>query len=677
MKRWSLIIEVLEDLHIGAGIGRGDIDAVQVRDRRGWPVLPASHIKGVLRETARQWQRCDAAALAQEDIDCLFGRQGSGQGCLQLTSAYLRQSLNSLIWGSTRIDATTGSAQEDTLRFVEYIPAGASFEMELALAPDSDEQTEARLWSIIGRCGYLGGGRHRGHGRVRWKRVDSPSATPPALKPPAGYPARLRLLLRNLDPLCLAQTGHPGNIIATEPFIRGRALRGAFAASCLALNRSDWAQALLSPNLAWSDALPLPQQEAPICADTAKTLEVLPIPLSVGTPKRKAVAGPIPWWAGAGGRDNGFGARGEIDQIAIDDSQRPTEKLKRPSEGEFLFRASPDHRWQRYQPQLIERLHTRVPCEDNHFEQALFLTEEIAERTVFVSDLIVTEAGHAQILCQMLDALAGQWLRVGRGGRPVIIEQAAWLPMPARTATSGPGGEFTLLLESDLIVRDGRGNFLDRLDADTVAALANIDGAKLTEKQNFSEGVTIFGFNAATGLPRLAQRAVKAGSVIRLSGPDAGKVRDALAARLALGECPDEGFGRFRLDDLPKPEKPDPLPQTAKAAVNPEEALCAEAREWAQKLAKAASAPSASQWGDFRSRVLAARDATELDAVFSLLEEAAGKHGGKAWKGFIENSAELRQALRRDFADAQRLLDYFARWVRAEVISNVHREVNR
>ena len=38
MSRWTLKIELLEDLHIGTGTGYGDVDAVQVRDRCGWPV---------------------------------------------------------------------------------------------------------------------------------------------------------------------------------------------------------------------------------------------------------------------------------------------------------------------------------------------------------------------------------------------------------------------------------------------------------------------------------------------------------------------------------------------------------------------------------------------------------------------------------------------------------------
>lgn len=665
MKRWKLTIEVLEDLHIGTGTGRGDIDAVQVRDRRGWPVLPASHLKGVLRETAAEWGRLDSEVMPRKRIEHLFGRQGAGQGCLQLTSAYLDQRLDPILWGSTRINASTGSAQETSLRFVEYIPAGARFEMQAALAQGSTEDDVALLRSIIGRCRQLGGGRNRGHGRVRWRLEESANNTSPAMTPPLSYPVRLRLVLRNCDPLCLARTGHPGNIIATDAFIRGRSLRGAATAACLALGRADWARALLDTGLAWGDGLPLPPKAETYFQDELASLEVLPIPLSIGTPKAMAPTSRIPWWARHSGSDPAFGARREIDQITLGVSERSAEKLKRPSADEFLFRPAPGKSWQRYRPQIIERLHTRVPSEENAGEQALFSTEEIAENTYFVADLIVTTVEQAQNLGEVLQALGGQWLRSGRGGRPLVIEHARWQAIPGRAAPAGSG--FALLLESDLIVRDGFGNFLDRLDTSTVATLAGIDHAVLVDERSFSEGVALFGFNAATGLPRMAQRAIKAGSMIRIGGPDAARVRAALATRLALGECPDEGFGRFRIDGLPVPAKPDAPPDAPIVSPGHDEVLCQQARDWVRRLGKAVSAPSASQWGDFRGRVLAARTSADIDNVFKLIKDASQKHGGKAWKSFVEAGAGFRDELRGiPLADAQRLLDYFVRWVRAQ-----------
>ncbi|WP_240098348.1 RAMP superfamily CRISPR-associated protein [Thermomonas flagellata] len=665
MRRLTLSIELLEDLHVGTGTGWADIDALQVRDRRGWPVLPASHIKGLLRDAASEWSRLEPSALSREDIDRLFGRPGDMQGRLQLTSAYLRDDALSppLVWGSIAID-DKGKAEEQSLRYVEYIPAGSRFVMQAAL-PADDEQHEDLLKAVIARCRRLGSGRNRGYGLVRWHLEETAGYDPVLVRGTPVFLGRLRLLLRNLEPVCLAQTGHPGNLIASESFIRGRSLRGAFVAACLALGQTEAAQALLADSLSWGDALPLP--DADLADADLASIEVLPIPLSMGTPKAAAPSADTPWWAYRREGD-WLGAQGEIDQIALKAGERPAEKLKRPASGEFLYRPRPGSPWQRYRPQMIERLHTAVPSDENQRQQALFSTEQLAEHTLFVADLFLTAFEQAALLEQALRDLSGHWLRIGRGGRPLVIEEAAWLP-PTEHGNAD-GADFSLLLESDLIVRDALGNYRDRLDAATLAELAGVaaDGIDIKVDPVFSEGCDLFGFNASTGLPRLAQRAIKAGSAARVSGPDALRLRDALAERRVLGECPEEGFGRFRLDRLPQPQRMKAPAHSVVTSPSRQDVLCAEAKRYVEVFGCALSAPSGSQWGDFRSRIQSARSRQELDDVFGLIEEAKEKHGGKAWKNFIDAPAygQLRQRLAQlPLADAQALLEYLLRWQRA------------
>ena len=671
MNRLTLTIEALEDLHIGTGTGFGDIDSLQARDRRGWPVIPASHIKGLLREAACEWRRLDQTALTREDIDTLFGRQGSGQGCLQLTSAYLpdesKYPLKTLLWGSTQISQQTGAAQDQSLRYIEYVPAGSQFKLHAYLSGKDDGRVEL-LKAIIARCSRLGGGRNRGHGQVRWSLDDPQSPNTVQLtKPKEQSPVRLRLLLRNLDPICLARTGHPGNLISSESFIRGRGLRGAFVAACLALDEPEWAQHLLSPKMSWGDALPLPVDNL---TDDLKTADVLPIPLSIGTRKTKAPISDLPWWASTQPQIY-LGDRDEVDQITLKDDKRPTEKLKRPTSGEFLFQAKRDARWQRYKPQLMERLHTRVPSEDNEHEQALFSTEEIAERTLFLADLLINDGEQVDTLDKVLRKLENHWLRIGRGGHPLVVVAAEWLPLPEHGNT--PDAGFTLLLESDLIARDKAGNFHNRLSADMLVELAGLsDEIKPTQvktEKTISEGIDLFGFNAATGLPRMAQHAIKAGSVVRVEGAEIKKLYQALSKRLVLGECPEEGFGRFRMSRLPQPISP----QTAQAdnkkgTKSPEELLCEKAHEWADNFGKKLFAPSPSQWGDFRGRLQAARTHDEIKQVFNSIEAAAKKQGGRAWEGFVDHPKfhPFRDALSAmSDRDALELLEYFTRWQRA------------
>ncbi|MEN9984602.1 MAG: hypothetical protein RI925_104 [Pseudomonadota bacterium] len=679
MKRLQLRIELREDLHIGTGAGWGDIDARHVRDRHGRPILPASHIKGVLRAHANEWLRLEPTALTRERIERLFGRSGKGQGGLQFTSAYLSADTEkpTIRWGSTQI-GPTGTAQEESLRFVECAPAGSCFVMEAMLPEQNDTHTtndqnsaqtdhdtslsdEDLLKAILARCHRLGGGRNRGHGLVRWQWSEHGQHDARTWRAPPERPARLRLLLRNLDPVCLARTGHPGNLISSETFIRGRSLRGAVVATCLAMKHAEWAHALLADTLSWGDALPLPEPE--LDTNALAHIEVLPIPLSIGAPKTCAANTSLPWWAQPDS-GNHLGARQEYDQMNPEADKRPPGKLKRPKEGEYLFRPHPEAPWQRYAPQVIERLHTRTPSDENAHEQALFSTEEIAERTLFVADLLVSSPAQAAVLADALSALNKQWLRMGRGGRPLVIEQIHWLPaIPHAAATED---NFTLLLESDLIARDDLGNFHQRLTAQVVAELAGLPDSALSETQAFSESHDIFGFNAATGLPRQAQRAIKAGSVIRITGPDAPKVCAALSRRQVLGECPEEGFGRFRLDKLPAPSPLASAPRQASApAPGRTEQLCQTAYRWQQKFGAAQVHPSASQWGDFRGHVRAVSHAEALAKVFETLQQAADKQGGHAWKAFVDHPCYRRfydEIFAMPLSDAQALLDYFVRW---------------
>ncbi len=674
MRRLFLTIEALDDLHVGTGTGWGDIDALQARDRRGHPVAPASHLKGLLRELAEEWHAFDPTAMPQEAITTLFGRAGSDSGQLILTSAYLDKAQPTLIWGSTQINAQ-GTAQERSLRFIEFVPAGSRFHLQAALLPKGEPWQE-HLSKLIARCYALGGGRNRGQGRVRWhltERAASPlfqhfPQLPTADAIPDNYPCRLRLLLRALDPLCLPRTGHPGNLIDTENFIRGRTLRGSFVAACLDRNRTDWAEALLTETLSWGDALPLPEEE--IEYESLPTLECLPIPLSIGTPKAAAPNAKLPWWANRV-EHRYLGARAEIDQIRQEANS--AEKLKRPKEGEFLYRPNPNTPWIRYQPQILERLHTQVPSARTQYQQALFSTELLAERTLFVTDLIVTEEEQAKTLHHIVTSLADEWLRIGRGGRPLQIEAACWLPLMPTGDPQAQKNEFTLLLTSDLIVRDGWGNFCERLDGKILAALAGLDpnNIQIEIARQFSEGVNLYGFNAMTGLPRLAQRAIKAGSVFAIKGQDAAQLYQRLASgkESMLGESPEEGFGRYRLDDLPQPSRPSSslppkLPQEHRA-----EQLCRQARLLLEQFAaKALASPSASQWGEWRSRIQAARTPEALEESFEMIEEASQKHGGKSWQAVVKDSAwkELREAVNKlPLSDAQLLLDYFIRWQRA------------
>ena len=54
----TLTVELVEDMHAGSGLGRlGQIDALHARDAQGMPVIRASTLRGIVRDTAEEWIR--------------------------------------------------------------------------------------------------------------------------------------------------------------------------------------------------------------------------------------------------------------------------------------------------------------------------------------------------------------------------------------------------------------------------------------------------------------------------------------------------------------------------------------------------------------------------------------------------------------------------------------------
>lgn len=69
------------------------------------------------------------------------------------------------------------------------------------------------LRAILARCRQLGEeDAIVAEPHSRWGLGESEESGNSSL-PPKFVPVRLRLLLRNIDPVCLARTGHPGNLI--------------------------------------------------------------------------------------------------------------------------------------------------------------------------------------------------------------------------------------------------------------------------------------------------------------------------------------------------------------------------------------------------------------------------------------------------------------------------------
>ncbi|HOB52817.1 MAG TPA: hypothetical protein PK176_11150 [Acidobacteriota bacterium] len=634
--RFNLTVKLLEDLHTGTGMGdAGGIDSVQARDSQGRFIIRATHFKGILREQAETL--CQMGVLPPTaPIDRLFGSEYSQRGDLQLTTLVAGDpgSADPTVVASTAREVNSRVPKEDTLRVCEFAPAGQEFRGEALLSDELADTFQAAVRATM----FLGSSRTRGAGRVRI--TVGPKQTETSKPPPVlGSGRNVRILLENLEPLCLPPFEQAGQLIQTESFIRGQRLRAAFA---------DWWTVrqdpggsgdppVLKADTRVSDALIVAADAGsarslglladPATAMTALSrLQAIPLPLSIYSPKPTEQSGHVPWWAtldgGASTPQNG--------DVDISQEEMP-DGYKRPKEDDVLVRFNSG--WIRSRPILQAHLRNRVPDRRTGTDNAeLFAEEEIAGNQFFVADLSFADERAAREFIQAHAPLFNEtsWLRIGGGGRPARIVAHTLMDRPA---TAGPAsGELRLVLTSDLIVRTANLNFATRLTPAVLARELNHppEGIRLEEERTVCETQTVFGWNAITRRQRARALAIRRGSVFTFTGAGADELRKALLAQEALGERQEEGFGRFELDPVfvwavaPASEEAAPRSQAERLAKRAEE-ICKQYTEDFKKL-------SATQWQWLRQL---ARH-RQWEEIASQIEARAQRRSNEPWRKVLE-----------------------------------------
>jgi hypothetical protein len=407
------------------------------------------------------------------------------------------------------------------------------------------------------------------------------------------------------------------------------------------------------------DALPVPValNKVPL-----ESLCVLPIPLSILTPKPCGGSANLPWWVEGGARMEAYDG--------IEPEQRASEeKPKRPGPREFLARQDAQGTWLRYSPRMT--VHMRNSPPNAHKiqpeQQDLFSVEEIAEDTRFIADLSFpdeqTARGFAERFAPILTG--GEWLAVGREGRPVEVAAVA---VPAPKPLTRVGDEWTLTLTSDLVARGENLGFLTDLD---VSALIHLSGKATTDfpdskqwqMRGFAETEGLHGFNAASGLRRLPALAIRRGSCWRITGSGSHALAVALSARAGLGERTDEGCGRFALDLQPVKALASPdCHKTSPPRNRAEEMLLAVKRIASEKHG---NLPSLSQLQWLRGSALAALDEVQMQTLFEKIETIPVRRpkGGSAWKNFPLSA--LRREMERfpDLEEKRLLVSQLVQWL--------------
>ena len=650
--RCYLTAELLSDAHIGAGMGAGVIDALVARDRLNRPVIWASHVEGLLRDAARRLR-------GDQDADALFGCPGGQQQRAVFTSLYATTSPDSHVWRSTACESFDNRAPKDgTLRVIEYVPRGTKLVGEVEL-PASQLPALRRL---VQEVDALGGGRASGAGRVELSIAERTVASR-ALGSPTG---RLLLLLKNRDPLCIAATATPENVIPSLAFVPGRTLLGAMGAWIIAEGDRDTAALLMSGRISINDALPLPStlSELPAKLDG---LDLLPAPLSLHGEKSKSAVGDLPWWA------QPTAPTRRVDAWR-DTSSEETEP---PEDDLFVFRTGANSPWTGFRPPRRVRLRNGR-YHPKQVNVSLFAVEQIVEDTYFLAELRGSVEDLRKVANRLAPVLEGRrWLRVGRSGAPVEVVRIVW----ANVATGAPGkapapapAKALLTLTSDMLVRDDHLRWRTALDDVSLRACVGSEDISMVKSEHGScraaqDSVMVYGFNGTSRLWRMPVAAIRRGSVFEITGAGIAKLVERVAKGQWLGERTHEGFGRFRIDAV----LPGVMGEArATTAVTPvadadEDAIAATTREWYaahKSLSRPGRGndrkPSLSQWAD----LVADLERNDPMAISGRLEST--KLGARGWKhkdarSIMDRLAMVQQPQRKLYA---RL---FVRWLRVDL----------
>lgn len=223
------------------------IDVVQIRDLGGNPIIPDTHIKGVLRHA---WTMLEAEGIvAPLSTNRLFGltrdkpeggtdelHYGDAQGLLSFTDLVTVQPRNRDAVTRVSIVDATGAADDGALVTVE-LAAGAGKELEFSgsftahcLSLVEAVELRHKIELALGAIEAIGRFKTVGFGRILHAEVGEPQAEVRAPLPPGAAQATDFELAFRLNKRVLVDINRvDSNTLSGSEIIPGTALKGALA----------------------------------------------------------------------------------------------------------------------------------------------------------------------------------------------------------------------------------------------------------------------------------------------------------------------------------------------------------------------------------------------------------------------------------------------------------------
>ncbi len=256
MTRLELTLELLSDAELGTGLGSALVQGVLPRGAQGRPMVPASHLRGLLRDRLEFLaDRLGWDPTLVEDLLGAGGVDGDDGRPGRLRLGDLRLSEDDPGDGVLEVTRTavapTGTVVSGSLRTTEALSVGRRLSGVLHLDAESGSAPDLAVRLGLRAIEAVGGRRHRGAGRCRidvggegrtpgellvaleTALVDRPptlrgAPAPSAVKQLTAGPAVwLALTFEAEAPICCPETPAAGNVLRSGPAIPASAVQGA------------------------------------------------------------------------------------------------------------------------------------------------------------------------------------------------------------------------------------------------------------------------------------------------------------------------------------------------------------------------------------------------------------------------------------------------------------------
>ncbi len=173
MNQLNFTITLTSDGEPASGFGTGLTDALLPRDKKGRIILPASHLKGIIRENLEKFPK---NMFPRQAVSDLFGREGTGNGKFYLNDAVAPEGTATISITRTEINKY-GVAKETSLRTSEAVAKGTQFSGVMFPHADLDAPYIDLLKLGLLSLFAVGGNRSRGAGAC-FVTIDNEKRTP-------------------------------------------------------------------------------------------------------------------------------------------------------------------------------------------------------------------------------------------------------------------------------------------------------------------------------------------------------------------------------------------------------------------------------------------------------------------------------------------------------------------